>query len=313
MDRYRQHETFIAVVEAGSLTAAADRLEVAKSAISRRLGELERRLGVQLLERTTRRLSLTDSGRLLYERSRRLIDDLEDAELSVSEEHCALAGRIRIAGPLSFGHRHLTDAVDDFLATHPELELEIDLNDRMIDLLEEGFDVAIRIAELEDSTLIARRLAQTRHVVCASPGYLEGHGRPQTLDDLAKHRCLVYSNAPRPGLWRYRDGRSDQAISVHVTHRANSGDFLRKLAINGHGLIMEPDFILYESIERGELEIVLGDIEWLTLGIYAVTPPTRYPPRRVKAFIDFLSERFAGVPYWQQCLEGLEPRSRPDN
>ncbi len=299
MSRFSELETFVRVVEAGSITGAADRMEIAKSAVSRRLSALEERLGVQLLNRTTRKLSLTDSGRSLYDRSVRLLDDLEEAELNVSQSHCELAGRLRVAVPLSFGLRHLAPAVDEFSRRHPEVEFDLDLNDRQVDLLEEGFDLGIRIARLEDSSFIARRLATTRHIVCASPLYLERFGRPQTTADLLEHRCLVYGNSPSPGTWSYEAPDGEQRrVEVRVGMRASNGDFLEVLARAGHGVIMEPDFIVHGAIERGELEPLLEEYRWLQLGIYALYPSTRFLSRRVRDFVDFLTERFAGVPYW---------------
>jgi DNA-binding transcriptional LysR family regulator len=202
MDRLEEMRTFVGVVEAGSITGAAERLEIAKSAVSRRL---EERLSVQQFRRTTRRLDLTDTGRSFCERCLRILADVEEAELAVSQEHGDLQGRLRVAVPLSFGLNHLGPAIDAVLRTHAGIEFDLDLNDRQVDLLAEGFDLAVRIAELEDSTLIARRLAPVRHVVCASPAYLAEHGAPHSPPDLAEHDCLIYANAPNPGLCAYTD------------------------------------------------------------------------------------------------------------
>lgn len=304
MSRFNELETFIAVVDAGSITKAAERLNLAKSSVSRRLDDLERRLGVQLLVRSTRSLTLTDSGRTFYESSNRLLDDLADAELEVSREHGELAGRIRLAAPLSFGHRHLAPAIAEFLDRHPAVRFDLDLSDRKVNLLEEKFDLAVRIADLDDSSLIARRIAATTHVVCASPGYLERNGTPSIPEDLAEHRCLTYSYAARPGIWPYREpGGAAASIEVESHLCASSGDFLAELACAGHGVVREPDFIVYQAIERGDLVPLLLDWEWSSLAVSTLYPPTRFLSQRVRAFIDFLAERFAGLPYWQQCLE----------
>lgn len=304
MDHFEEIQAFVKVVEAGSISGAAERLQVAKSAVSRRLSELEGRLGAQLLRRTTRRLSLTDTGRGFYERCVGILGDLEEAELAVSQEHCALRGRLRVAVPLSFGLAHLGPAICEFARSNPDVEFDLDFNDRRVDLLQEGIDVAVRIARLADSTLIARRLCTIRYVICASPEYLDHHGTPKTPDELSGHRALVYSHDPDSANWPYRrpDGTEGQVkLSVHL--RANNGDFLRDAAIGSQGIIREPSFIVYRAIEAGELIPLLGDYEWSSLDAYAVYPQTRHLSRRVRAFVDALVERFAGTPYWDRGLQ----------
>lgn len=307
MDRLEEMRTFVKVVESGSMTAAAERLGIAKSAVSRRLADLEGRLSVQLFRRTTRTLSLTDTGQGFYERCLRILADLEEAELAVSQAHGTLRGRLRVAVPLSFGLAHLGPAMDAFLRAHPEVEFDLDLNDRQVDLLTEGFDLAVRIAELRDSSLIARRLAPVRHVVCASPEYLNRHGTPHTGAELANHACLVYANVPTPGLWEYLDpaGRPGR-VQVHARLQANNGDCLRQAAEEGHGILLGPSFILHQSIEGGRLAPILQDHQWPSLHAFAVYPRTRHLSQRVRAFVDFLVERFAGVPYWDRCLDAGE-------
>jgi DNA-binding transcriptional LysR family regulator len=304
MDRLEEMRTFVKVVESGSITGAAERLGIAKSAVSRRLADLEGRLSVQLFRRTTRTLSLTDTGASFHERCLRILADVEEAELAVSQAHGTLRGRLRVAVPLSFGLRHLGPAIDAFLRDHPQVEFDLDLNDRQVDLLAEGFDLAVRIAELRDSTLIARRLAPVRMVVCASPAYLARHGTPGSAAELADHACLVYSNAPTPGLWEYVDpaGRPGR-VQVRARIQANNGDCLREAAEDGHGIVRGPSFILHQAIEAGRLRPILRDHRWATLHAHAVYPRTRHLSQRVRAFVDFLVERFAGVPYWDRCLE----------
>ena len=304
MDRLEEMRTFVGVVEAGSITGAAERLGIAKSAVSRRLADLEERLSIQLFRRTTRRMNLTDTGQSFYERCLRILADVEEAELAVSQEHGDLRGRLRVAVPLSFGLNHLGPAIDAFLRTHPGIEFDLDLNDRQVDLLAEGFDLAVRIADLEDSTLIARRLAPVRHVVCASPAYLAEHGSPRHPSELAEHDCLIYTNAPNPGLWEYTDpGGRQGRVQVRARLQANNGECLRQAAEDGHGIVLEPSFILYRAFEEGKLLPILRDYQWLTIYAYAVYPRTRHLSRRVRAFVDFLAERFAGVPYWDRCLQ----------
>ncbi|MEW5770549.1 MAG: LysR family transcriptional regulator [Pseudomonadota bacterium] len=302
MDRFAEMRLFVAVVEAGSLSAAADRLGVAKSAVSRRLAELEARLGAELLHRTTRRLNLTDTGRAFFERAQRILADLEEAEQAVSQAHAEVRGRLKVALPLGFGLLHLMPLINEFLALHPAVEFDLDFNDRQIDLMQEGFDLAIRIARLPDSSLIARRLAPVRSVLCASPAYLARHGTPTRAADLAGHVALVYSNLANPGVWHYvgPDGLA-ASVTVPVRLRANDGGFLRRAAVAGHGLILLPSFYLGESLRAGELVPLLTDHAWPEASAYALYPPTRHLSRRVRALVDFLAERLAGEPSWDRA------------
>ncbi len=301
MGRLEELATFVQVVESGSFTAAADRLKVAKSAVSRRVSDLETRLGVQLFRRTTRRLNLTDTGRGLYERSIRILADLDEAEQAVSREHRTLRGTLRVAAPLTFGIHHLGPAIHEFSARHPELVFDIDFNDRQIDMIQEGIDVAVRIARLEDSTLVARRLAPIRVALCASPDFLERHGAPGSPADLATIPCLTYSLLPDPQVWRYRtpDG-GEGSVKVASQLSANNGDFLCSAAVAGRGVLLSPTFIVYQALARGDLVPLLEDIRWPDVAAYALYPRTRHLSVRVRAFVDFLAGRFAGVPYWDQ-------------
>ncbi len=308
MDRFADMQMFVSVVEAGSISGAADRLGLAKSAVSRRLAELEARLGVQLLQRTTRRLNVTESGRAYFERSRQILADVEETEQAVSSVHAALAGKLRAALPLSFGLLHLAPLIDAFSRLHPGIEFELDFNDRQVDLMQEGFDVAIRIAQLEDSSLIARRLTTIRHIVCASPAYLARHGQPEHLDDLAHHAGLGYSNRAHPGLWTCiaADGAA-RAVKVPIKHAANNADFLCRMAIAGHGVLMLPTFYVAEAVKRGELVPLLPDCRWAELSAYALYPPTRHLSSRVRAFVDFLVERLGGEPPWDRAMRAAAP------
>jgi DNA-binding transcriptional LysR family regulator len=303
MGRFTELETFVRVVESGSFTHAAERLGVAKSVVSRRLSELEERLRVRLLNRTTRRLSLTDGGQQLYERALRLLIDLEEAEQTLAAGHDALRGRIRVAAPLSFGLQHLTAAVDDFLRAHPELILDLDLDDREVNLVEDGFDLALRIGHLDDSTLVARRFAPIRMITCASPDYLRLHGTPLQPEDLAAHHGLVYTNISEGQLWKFHD-REGKARTVRVPARlhANNGEVLLSAAIRGLGVVVSPTFIAYRAIESGELKPILTDFTLPLSAAYAVYPSHRHLSRRVRVFIDALAERFGDTPYWDECL-----------
>ena len=304
MDRFADLQAFNAVVETGSFTAAAERLDANKSGISRRISALEERLGVQLLRRTTRTLNLTDTGRRFYERSVRLLDDLEEAESAVAQEHGELRGRLRVALPLSFGLLHMGAPIDAFNKHHPGVCFDLDLSDRRVDLLQEDIDVALRIGPLRDSSLIARRLFKTRTIVCASPDYLAEHGIPQSPDDLADHGCLVYSNLPEPDQVTWIDERGEaQKVKVAVAMSANNGDILSQAASDGLGIVVQPTFIAHQRIKDGALTPILSEYDWPDTTAWAVYPPTRHLSYRVREFIDFLVDHFKDTPYWDKDCE----------
>ena len=304
MNKFEDLQAFIAVVDTGSFTAAAERLGADKSAISRRVSSLEAHLGVQLMRRTTRTLNLTDTGRSFYERSARILADLEEAESAVAQEHGELRGRLRVALPLTFGVHHMGTPIAAFSKQHPQVRFELDLSDRRVDLLEENIDVAVRIGRLRDSTLIARRLFESRVVVCASPEYLEKNGTPSTPEQLRDHTCLIYSNLPDPEHWMWLDSDGlEQRVCIHVAMAANNGELLGKVAADGLGIVMQPTFIAHRAIRNGDLVPILANYDWLDATAYAVYPPTRHLSYRVRAFIDFLVEYFADTPYWDlDCL-----------
>lgn len=309
MDRFENMSHFVKVVETGSISAAADRLGVAKSAVSRRLKELEEHLGVELFHRTTRRMNLTDTGRAFYHQSIRILDDLHEAEQATSQAHENLRGNLKVALPSSFGLMHMTTAIDDFLGMHPDIEFDLDFNDRQVDLIEEGFDLAIRIADLPDSSLIARRFAGIRNVVCASPDYLEENGWPQTPQDLMQHRCLIYSLLHEPGNWMFIEGNKERHLKVPACMRASTGEFLCNAAVQGHGIIYLPTFIVYQQIRDGSLVTLFNNLGKRQINAYAIYPQTRHLSQRVRAFVDFLVERFAGIPYWDAYCQ---PAPKPE-
>lgn len=309
MDKFEDIQAFVAVVETGSFTAAADRLDTAKSAVSRRVSALEERLGVQLLRRTTRVLNVTATGQSFYEHGARILADLEEAEAAVQQEHGELRGTLKVALPLSFGVRHMCKPIAAFSKKHPKIRFELDLNDKRIDLLEEGVDLALRIGHLQDSSLIARRLFDARTVVCAAPHYLKIHGTPKTPEELAGHDCLGYSNLPDPSTWSWWDaGGEKRQVKVKITMTASSGDFLTNAAAHGLGLVIQPTFLAAEAIRRGSLVPVLTDYQWPVTPAFILYPPTRHLSFRVRAFIDFLAERFSGIPQWDRDCETLNAR-----
>lgn len=299
MNKLAELEAFTAVVEANSFSAAGERLGMAKSVVSRRVSQLEERLGVRLLHRTTRRLTLTEEGRHFYQRAVQILADLDDAEQSVAAEAGELRGALKLAAPLSFGLLHMSTAIADFLLRHPALELNLDLNDRTINLVEEGFDMAVRIGDLDDSTLVARRLGTVRHVTCASPAYLAAHGRPAHPRELQHHVGLQYGNISYRRQWRYRSPGGETLYGQpQIRVRSNNGEALAAAACAGLGITTGPTFILAPHLRSGALVRILDDYTTPADGIHAVYPPGRLVPRRTRTFSDFLARRFGDTPYW---------------
>ena len=304
MDRFENMGAFIRVVEAGSISGAADRLGVAKSAVSRRLKELEEHLGVELFHRTTRQMNLTDTGRAFYHQAVRILDDVLEAELATSQAHGTLKGSLKIALPSSFGLMHIGPVINDFLKEHPQVEFDLDFNDREVDLIQEGFDLAIRIANLPDSSLIARRFAPVKTVMCASPDYLEQMGIPQSPDELIEHQCLVYSLLRDFEYWHLSDAKGNEVkTKIRPYLKASTGEFIRDAAVAGLGIVLIPTFIAYKEIERGTLVPVLNDYKPPQINAYAIYPQTRHLSQRVRTFVDLLVKRFEGTPYWDLCLQ----------
>ncbi|WP_029014587.1 LysR family transcriptional regulator [Niveispirillum irakense] len=309
MDRLEDLRLFTLVAEGRSFTRAADRLGLSKSAASRRIGELETRLGARLFNRTTRHISLTQVGEGFYQRVSQILDALEDAERSVASQHAAPRGVLKLAAPMSFGIKHLADAIGRFMELYPEVEIDMDLSDRFVDLVEEGYDMAVRIGRLKDSSLVARKLCPARVVICASPTYLSRHGTPQVPADLAGHSCLIYTNTQAPEQWVFRASPgSEETRSIRITGRlrANNGDALREAAIAGQGLVQLPTFIVGEDLSRGKLLPVLDDFALSQSAVHAVYPANRHLSPKVRAFVDFLAGRFGPVPYWDAGLTLLK-------
>ncbi|MEM7506573.1 MAG: LysR family transcriptional regulator [Pseudomonadota bacterium] len=299
MDRFEDMRCFLQVVENQSVTRAADVMGLAPSAVSRRLKELERRLGATLMTRTTRRMSLTEAGQIFANRAERVLADLEESEAEVSDAAHLLNGTLRVACPLSFGVAHMTPIVAEFMDTHPDLLVELDLSDRHVDLVAEGLDIAIRIGRLEDSSLMARKVADVSLKVVASPGFLKRHGRPESPADMAEWPALCYVGSNRVDAWEYTapDG-SKGAQPMHVRMRANNGNVLRDAAARGLGVAMQPCFITYRAVARGDLEVVLPEYEWPNVTIYTVYPQTRHLSAKARAFMDFVRNRIGPNPVW---------------
>ena len=299
MDRLRSITALIAVVESGSFVAASQRLHSSKAAISRYIQELETYLGVRLLQRSTRRIALTEAGRDYYHRAKHILADLDDADSAVGANNASLIGNIRINAPLTFGTRYLAPLWAEFMARHPAITLDIELNDRQVDLLEEGFDLAIRIGNLADSSLVSRRLANSHAVLCASPAYLEKHGMPTKPEELTHHQTISYSYLPTGDVWHFqsiKDG--ERAIPVKARMHTNNGDTIRAVVLAGQGIALQPIFQVGPDIKEGRLVTFLPEWSGPSFGIHAVYPSRKNLSLKVKTLIDYLAEKLAGTG-WQ--------------
>lgn len=279
---------YMAVVKAGSFTAAAEQLLLSKQYVSRRMAALEASLKAQLLMRNTRKLSVTESGQVFAQHAQRILDDIQEAELAVSAGRQELHGPFRISMPMSFGMSHLSPLLARFLQQHPAIQLQTELADRYVDVIGEGFDMAIRIGKLADSTLIARRLGELKRVICASPAYLASAGTPRAPEDLLQHACLRYGREGQSGWELCLEGKS-KLFEVRGPVISNNGEMLRDTAVAGMGLVLLPEFIIAPAIARGELITVLEEYWPSPLGLYAVYPQHRQRSEINRAFLAFLA------------------------
>jgi len=293
MDRFSEIRAFVTVAEQGSFVAAADRMELSRAMVTKLVAALEGRLGVRLMHRTTRRLSLTAEGESYLAEASLLLSELDELDARLSQGATRPAGRLRLTAPVSFGQRFLGRAITQFHLLYPHIEVELSLGDRRVDLVEEGYDLALRITRLGDSSLIARRLASVSDVVCASPEYLRTHGTPQHPQALSEHNCLIYTLTDQSGSWGYRleDG-SEGRVRVHGSLRANNGDILVDAAKHGLGITLQPRFLLERPLADGSLQQILTDFHWSDLELYAVYPVRRHVPGKVRVFVEFLQEFF---------------------
>ena len=294
MDRFLEMQTFNAVVDAGSFVKAADALGISKAAVSRYVVEMEKRLGVRLLHRTTRRLSLTDEGQVFYARSKELLAELEEAEAEITSRSEAASGLLRVNAPVTFGILHLAPLWGMFKALNPRVTLDITLADRVVDLVEEGYDVAIRIATLESSTLVSKRLATTRMVLCASPEYLKQHGIPRHPGDLAQHAVISYSYWSTKDEWRFDGPQGPVSVRTQPCIHTNSGDTCRAAALAHQGVILQPGFLVGKDLAAGTLVELMPEFRSTVLGIYAVYPSRKHVSPKVRALIDDRGKRLQG-------------------
>ena len=297
MDKTQEMASFVAVVEAGSFVAAADALGLSKAAVSRHVGDLEQRLGARLLHRTTRRLSLTDDGQVFYPRAKELLAAIDEAESEIASRSGEASGVLRINAPLTFGVLHLAPLWGRFAQMHPQVRLEIDLSDRIVDLVEEGYDLAVRITNLPSSQLVSRQLATSRVRLCASPQYLARHGVPAHPRDLARHAVIAYSYWSGGDTWHFTGADGSHDVRVHARLRTNNGDTCRAAALDHQGIVLQPDFIVGDDLRHGTLVELLHEYQALTLGIHAVYPSRKHLPLKTRRMVDFLVDAFRTAPW----------------
>jgi DNA-binding transcriptional LysR family regulator len=292
---------FVKVVELSSFTAAAEALDMSQPVVSKAVTRLEEKLGARLLNRTTRRLSLTEAGSELYGRSVRALAEIENAELEVARFQTEPRGLLRVSAPMSFSILHLGPAIQEFLTRFPGVTLELNLDDRQVDLVEEGFDVAVRIGRLQDSNLIARKIAPCRQVLCASPAYLAQRGEPERPEDLLEHSCILYSLLSAPREWRLEGPEGElHTVPINGSIQSNNGLVNRAAALAGSGIVLLPTFYLGEQLRSGTLKPVLCKFKPQELAVYAVYPERRNLMPKVRAFVDFLATTFGPQPPWEE-------------
>ncbi|HEU4844576.1 MAG TPA: LysR family transcriptional regulator [Burkholderiaceae bacterium] len=301
MDRLRALEVFVEVVRREGFARAAQALATSPANVTRYIGELEAHLHTRLLNRSSRKLSLTASGEALYERARSILDDVAEAEAIVSSAVLQPHGMLRINAPLSFGVLHLAPVWAHFSRQYPDVQLDVDLNDRVVDIVEEGYDMAIRISRSGPTSHVARKLATSHNVLCAAPDYLRQHGMPQRPAELAQHRCIGYSNGPSADEWQLLDPAGKAlTVKVRCAMRTNNGDTARAAALGGMGIIWQPTFLVGADLRAGRLLPVMPDYRLPDIDVLAVYPSRRHLSAKVRVMIDFLVAHFHGTPPWDR-------------
>lgn len=314
MDRIGDIALFLRVLDLGSISAAARSLDLSTAVASQRLKRLEAGLGVRLLHRTTRRLHATPEGALLAEQGRVLVEDLESLGSGLRDAGASVAGTLRVTMSASFGRQYISPLLPRFLALHPRVRISVHLTDQVVDLVSEGFDLAIRIGALEDSSLVARKLAPNRRVLCASPAYLAQHGEPQSPADLAAHECLLlFGSQGRQDVWRLRgaDAGTEHVVRVQGRCESNYGELLRDAAVAGLGIALHSTWHVAEDLRAGRLKIVLPQYRPAETAISAVMPERRMVPPRVRAFVDFLALQFGDAPAWDDGIASPDDTEAP--
>ena len=305
MSNFGDLEIFARVVAAGSMSAAGRELGLSPAVVSKRLRRLEDRLGTRLLQRTTRQIALTEAGQGFYERVVAILAGVEEAEAFVSRRSALARGTLKVSAPTSFGRMHIAPHLVPFMRANPDLAVNMLLSDDLVDIVGEGFDVAIRIAELADSSLVARKLAPVRRVLCASADYLAERGVPQTLDDLAGHNCLTHQTSDT---WRLDGPDGPVTVRPQGNLATNSSEVIREGVLAGLGIALRSTWDVGGELSSGRLVQVLGDHEGSTnIGIYAIYPSRQFLPVKVRLFIDYFAELFGSVPYWERGAPAIVP------
>lgn len=305
MEQLSHMVTFARVVQAGSFAGAARRLGVATSVTSKHVSKLEKKLGARLLNRSTRRLSLTEAGAAYYEHCARIVEEIDSSEHAIEHLHARPRGLLRVTAPPSLVTQHLIPMLAEFRRRYPEVDLEFDVSNRVVDLAQEGFDLALRVTQAPAQNMIARKLARLRVVLCAAPTYLKSHGTPQQVSDLQQHECLVFSLSDPEAIWRFRAQGQVLTVPVRAAFRANAVDPLYQLALGGMGIAQLPSFVVGQDIQSGRLVQLLPDYQPDSESdMYAVYLPHRYVAPKLRAFVDFLVEQIGPEPYWDQALRG---------
>ncbi len=299
MDKVREMASFVAVVDAGSFVAAAAAAKLSNAAMSRHVAELEQRLGTRLLQRTTRRLSLTPEGQAFYSRCKEVLAAIDEAESELTATHGEPSGLIRVNAPLTFDVLHLAPLWGRFVDQNPKVSLDISLTDRIIDLVEEGYDIAIRITVAPSPTLVVRRLASTRMILCAAGPYLERHGFPRQPDELTAHRVISYSYLATGDEWQFSGPNGAVSVRVTACIHTNNGDTCRRAALDHQGIVLQPDFLVGDDVEHGRLIALMPEYRATEAGIYAVYPSRKHLPLKVRRLVDFLTQSFRQVPWWR--------------
>jgi DNA-binding transcriptional LysR family regulator len=309
MDKLTSMAVFKRAVEAGSFAAAARHFGISPEMAGNHVRALETRLGVRLLNRSTRRLHLTEAGGGYYERCNQILAAIEEAEAEATTLQASPRGLLRIASPVTFGVQQIAPAVSDYMTRYPEVTIDITVSDRFANLIEEGFDLAIRIGAMPDSSLIARQLARARLVVCASPAYLSRAGTPETPAELGRHACLIYAEIAEPQSWRFQspEGRTE-TVQVSGPFTATNAAFVHRMALAGHGIVRGPSFSFGADIAEGRLVPLLTDWRSPELSIYALYPHRALLSAKVRSFVDFLAERFGTEPEWERWQQQRKTR-----
>lgn len=300
MNLFLAMKTFTAVVEAGSFVKAMELTGLSKAAVSRHVSDLESHLGSRLIQRTTRRLSLTNEGNKYYQRCLNILEAIQEAEMEVGESTVEVHGMLKIGAPQTFGALYLSSLWGQFTSIYPQISLNVILSDRMVDIVEEGYDVVIRIAQLSDSSLISRPLTQTRMVLCASPDYLKKKGAPLHPDDLKKHDTISYSYWSSGNVWEFQGPQGKQSITIRSRIQTNNGDTCRAAALSHQGIVLLPDFLIFEDLKRGKLIEIIPDYKAIELGVFALYPTRKQLPLKVRKLVDFLVDEFETPPWFSQ-------------